>query len=203
MRVLLLSVALLAPAAALAQASEGIVLVVDAGRTRLNVARLTRTLAERIERPLLRMTDEAAREAPGRLTIAFSRPDRWVLRYECHGAVAWVSDRIAEARRMQPRLVSLAIDLVARVDGSSRVESARRWESGDVILALQNEIVDPFAGEPLPPPPEDPIPVLWSEVVDPFRDEPRPRRQRPTPTDLYSEVLDPWSTEAPQGRRPR
>jgi hypothetical protein len=104
---------------------------------------------------------------------------------------------------MQPRLVSLAIDLVARVDGSSRVESARRWESGDVILALQNEIVDPFAGEPLPPPPEDPIPVLWSEVVDPFRDEPRPRRQRPTPTDLYSEVLDPWSTEAPQGRRPR
>lgn len=184
---------LLAASSAAAQgaAERAVVLVVDAGAARINVDQLGRAIQTAIERPVVRMTDERAQQAEGRLTIAFSNPNRWVLRYESRGQVAWVSDRIARPGDLRDRLASLTQDLVARVDRGS--SAAPRHERGswseDVILALQNEIVDPFENDP-PRVRARPISVLWSEVVDPFRDAPRVRVG-----EVWSEVLDPWASE--------
>src|SRR5690606_41328091 len=78
-----------------AQTQDVVVLVLDAGSVRVNADAVGRAIAAAIERPVVRMTDERAQSATARLTIAFSSPDRWVLRYEAHGQVDWVCDRIA------------------------------------------------------------------------------------------------------------
>lgn len=170
-----------------AQANEPVVvLVVDAGTMRVNVDSLSRAISSAIARPVVRMTDERAPSATGRLTIAFSTPNRWVLRYEANGQVAWVSDRITRPGALRGRLAELSHDLVSRVETTGRRSD---WNE-DVILALQNEIVDPFAGAPEPPR-SRPVTVLWSEVIDPFREAP----PRARVSEVYSEVLDPWASE--------
>jgi len=170
-----------------AQTQDVVVLVLDAGSVRVNADAVGRAIAAAIERPVVRMTDERAQSATARLTIAFSSPDRWVLRYEAQGQVAWVSDRIARPETLRARLAELSQGLVERIKGSPATRHREAW-SEDVVLALQSEIVDPFADQP-PLPRSRPITVLWSEIVDPFRGDP-PRAQR---RKVWSEVLDPWA----------
>lgn len=178
-----------------AQARGLLVLVVDPGPTRVNVESLGRAIETATTRTVVRLTDDRAPGAAGRLTIAFSNPDRWVLRYEANGQVGWVSDRIARPNTLRDRLAELSRDLVGRVEGGSEARRRQAWDD-DVILALQNEIVDPFEDDP-PHPRARPVTLLWSEVVDPFTD----RAPRAEAGEVWSEVLDPWAMPQPVRRR--
>lgn len=181
-----LALATVAPATAQAQdEARLLVVVVDPGPVSLNQSRLHQAIRAATTRTVIRMTDERAPNADGRLTIAYSRPDRWVLRYEAHGQVAWTSDRIRSSRALRGRLAELSQSVVQRVDASTPV-SRDTWND-DLILALQNEILDPF--QDLPESTYQPVTVLWSEVVDPFVDGP----SRAEPGRVWSEVLDPWA----------
>jgi hypothetical protein len=183
--------ALATPSLAAAQSGESLlVLVVDPGPTRVNMARLRRAIGGAVDRTVVRMTDERAQSARGRLSIAFSQPDRWVLRYEAGGQVAWVSDRIRSPARLRERLAQLSRNVVDRVESSSEARRRRAWDE-DVILALQNEIVDPFADDPPQRSEREPVTVLWSEVVDPFVD----RTPRADVREVWTEVIDPWASE--------
>lgn len=177
-----------------------VVLIVDPGETQMNQARLRSAIERTTRRSMIRMTDERAPTAHGRLTIAFSRPNRWVLRYEAGGQIAWVSDRIVRPGQLRGRLAELSRGLVNIVDGETRGSSggspppqprqrADTWDEA-LILALQDEIVDPFESDP--PLRRRPVAVLWSEVVDPFFDHPATRA---TVGAMWSEVLDPWAAE--------
>lgn len=179
---------------AAAQDSRVLVLIVDPGSVRMNVESLGQAIQGALERPVVRMTDERAPSARGRLSIAFSSPNRWVLRYEAEGQVAWVSDQITRPGALRSRLVELSRNLVSQVEGSGEAERHHAWTE-DVILALQDEILDPFADSP-PAPRARPISVLWSEVVDPFHDDP----PRAAVREVWSEVLDPWAAEARRRR---
>ncbi|HEY8431807.1 MAG TPA: hypothetical protein VIL20_25685, partial [Sandaracinaceae bacterium] len=130
--------------AARAQSDRAVVLVVDGGAMRVNVDALSRAIASAIDRPVVRITDERARSASGRLTIAYSNPHRWVLHYEANGQVAWVTDRITRPGALRRRLAELSSELIDRVESVAR---PGRW-SEEVVLALHDEIVDPFEGEP-------------------------------------------------------
>jgi len=176
-----------------AQADDVVVLVLDAGSTRVNTDSVGRAIAGAIDRPVVRMTDERAQAADARLTIAFTSPDRWVLRYESRGQVGWVSDRIPPSA-LRARLAQLSAELVTRVESSPAARRREAW-SEDVILALRDEIVDPFETDPRPPR-SRPISVLWSEVVDPFSSDPPRAHVR----EVWSEVLDPWATPVRRGR---
>ncbi len=180
--------------AAPASAQDGVlVVVVDPGETQVNQAALIRAIGRSVERTAIRMTDERAPSATGRLTIAFSRPNRWVLRYESRGQVAWISDRVSRPHELRSRLAALSRQVVERVDGPAQPRGRGSWD--DVIIALRDEIVDPFAEDP-PMPDRQPVSVLWSEVVDPFADGPgRAARE------VWTEVLDPWSSEVRRARR--
>lgn len=179
---------------AAAQNDRVLVLVVDPGSIRINIESLGHAIEGALSRPVVRMTDERAPRAAGRLSIAFSSPNRWVLRYEAEGQVAWVSDRITHPGSLRSRLVELSRSLVSQVETSEGAERHHSW-SDDVILALQDEILDPFGDSPPAARPR-PISVLWSEVVDPFREDP-PRAQV---REVWSEVLDPWAVEARRRR---
>lgn len=173
--------------------SDLLVLVLDPGETRLDLARLQTAIERSTGRSVIRMTDERAPTARGRLTIAFSRPNRWVLRYEAGGQVAWVSDRITRSGELRERLATLSRDVVTVVDDRGRpaerpTERPGSWDD-DVIHALQDEIIDPFSNDP--PRQRRPVTVLWSEVVDPFTD----RGARAHVGEVWSEVLDPWAAE--------
>jgi len=189
--VAVLAGALTAPPLAAAQSDDVLlVLVVDPGLTRLNMSRLRRAIGIAVERTVVRMTDERAQRARARLSIAFSRPDRWVLRYESGGQVAWVSERVRRPGQLRQRLAELSRHLVSRVEGGSGGRRGRAWNE-DVIIALQNEIVDPFADDPPPREEREPVTLLWSEVVDPFVDStPRADVRR-----VWTEVIDPWAGE--------
>lgn len=193
-----LFVALALTAAGARAQPEPIVLIVDPGEARVNVAQLGTAISQAIGHPLVRMTDDAARTARGRLTIAFQGPDRWVLRYELAGAVAWISDRIRRPGELRTRLAAMSRDLVAQVAQSQspatrpaprpRTGNGNGWDTDAIIVALQNEIVDPFAGDP--PRASRPVTVLWSEVIDPFTDRP----PRASVAEVWSEVIDPWAS---------
>ena len=204
----------LAPSRARAQQNL-VVLMVDPGETQMNQARLQTAIERSTHRPIVRMTDDRAPSAHGRLTIAFSRPNRWVLRYEARGQVAWVSDRIARPGQLRDRLAELSRGLVNIIDGepaepasaaapatldrtprrrvrpgrSVRAETGDPWNN-DVILAMQDEIVDPFENEA--PRRSRPVAVLWSEVINPFAES---GATRASVGALWSEVLDPWASE--------
>ena len=171
------------PGRAAAQ-DPAVVITIEAGGVRLNEARLIRSLERATHRRLIRVTDEAARQAAGRLSLAHSRPDRWVIRYESGGQVGWVADRIRGSRGLRTRLVALAENVVAHVEAAHAApvasatsrRSGARWDV-DVIRLLREELLDPFEG--LPPAPgsrdSDPIAILWTEVLDPFAGEARVR----------------------------
>jgi hypothetical protein len=186
----------LAPIAHAQPARAVLVLVVDPGPTRVDVGSIGRAIEAATTRTVVRLTDDRAPGAAGRLTIAFSTPDRWVLRYEANGQVGWVSDRIARPAALRDRLAELSRELVGRVDGGAAARRRQAWDE-DVILALQNEIVDPFENDPPRSGRARPVSVLWSEVVDPFTD----RAPRAEAREVWSEVLDPWAMPAPVRRR--
>lgn len=177
-----------------AQEPEPVLLVIDAGSMAVNASSVGRAIAGAIDRPVVRMTDERARSASGRLTIAFSDPDRWVLHYESRGRADWTTERI-EPSAIRVRLAELSADLVSRVEASAAPagptpESTPTPEPSPMqsITVLRSEIIDPFEGEPRP---RLAVSLVWSEVVDPFGSEPR----RAVRT-LRSEVLDPWSASS-------
>ena len=188
MALVALSASLVLAPSASAQRRPLVVLVVDPGPVRVNIASLGHAIEGALERPVVRMTDDRAQSATGRLTIGFSSPNRWVLRYESEGQVGWVRDRIIRPGLLRRRLAELSRDLVQRVE-TAGAERPSDW-GDDVVIALRDEILDPF--DDTPPPQARPISVLWSEVVDPFRDEPPRAHVR----QVWSEVLDPWASEA-------
>jgi len=199
--VIALGVSGFGPSPAAAQ-DDLLVLIVDPGPTRLNQARLTSAIQRSTRREIIRMTDNRAPMAQGRLTIAFSRPNRWVLRYESGGQVAWIADRVERPGELRDRLAQLSQSVVSVIDGMVEARptpqaspSPRRSNWDDVILALQDEIVDPFAEDA--PRRGRPVTVLWSEVVDPFADNGR----RASVTEVWSEVLDPWAGDVRRRRR--
>ena len=192
-RLVIVALGLSAAAPTRAQTSGPMVVTVDPGPTRVNQRRLLEAVERTTEREVIRLTDERAPEASGRLTIAFSPPDRWVLRYEAHGQVGWTSDRIRDPRAIRDRLAELSRSVVQHVETSEPVRRRRAWDD-DLIVALQNELVDPFANEPRRE--YRPIPILWSEVVDPFAERP----PRADTRHVWSEVLDPWSSDPRQRR---
>ncbi len=184
-----------------------LVLVVEAGDSPLNQPRLVTAIASATRREVIRMTDERAPLARGRLSIAYQRPNRWVLRYEAGGQVAWITDRVDRPSELRGRLAALSASVVTVIDGAPRAAAepapearpgrpqgtSGAWDD-DIILALRDELVDPFAEEP--PPSRGRRALLWSEVVDPFASPSERNRTR----EVWSEVLDPW---APGIRRRR
>jgi hypothetical protein len=188
------SLAAVPSAQAQAQPERGssVLLVVDGVGDRLHPDALTRALARALRRPVLRMTDERASSAEGRLTVAYSAPNHWVLRYEARGQVAWLTDRIIRGS-LTSRLTELTAHLISRVEAASTTAPApatrgRGWDD-EMVLALANEIVDPFGGDGRVP--ARTASLVWSEVVDPFAGRP----SRVTVGEVSSEVLDPWSAE--------
>lgn len=203
----LLAAALLAPTVAAAQ-DDLLVLVVDAGETPINQRRLISAIEGATHRQVIRMTDERAPMARGRLSIAYQRPNRWVLRYEAGGQVAWIADRVDHASELRSRLAALSASVVTVIDGPPRPAPARdlqppsarpprqrrgSWDD-DIILALRDELVDPFAEEA--PTHRDRRALLWSEVVDPFASP----SSRGRGHEVWSEVLDPWAAEVRRRR---
>lgn len=207
---MLLGAVILGPSVAAAQ--DVLVLVVDAGDTPINQRRLVTAIENATHREVIRMTDERAPMARGRLSIAYQRPNRWVLRYEAGGQVAWIADRVDHPSELRGRLAALAASVVTVIDGAPREAPARdlqrpsttspdrpgarrrgSWDD-DIILALRDELVDPFAEEA--PTRRDRRALLWSEVVDPFATPSSRGRGR----EVWSEVLDPWASEVRRRR---
>ncbi|MCB9598363.1 MAG: hypothetical protein H6719_36955 [Sandaracinaceae bacterium] len=204
---LFLAIALGTSAAAAQE--ELLVLVVEAGETPINQARLVSAIGTATRREVIRMTDSRAPSARGRLSIAYQRPNRWVLQYEAGGQVAWVADHIERPSDLRPRLAALAASVVTVIDGAPHAvtaQSAQRptpaappprtrrprsqsWDE-DIILALRDELVDPFAQD-APSGRDRPVALLWSEVVDPFASP----SGRGATRQVWSEVLDPWAAE--------
>lgn len=199
---------LLGPSVAAAQ--DVLVLVIDAGETPLNQRRLITAIERATHREVIRMTDERAPMARGRLSIAYQRPNRWVLRYEAGGQVAWIADRVDHPSELRNRLAALAESVVTVIDGAPREAPARdlqrpsptpprtrrgAWDD-DIILALRDELVDPFSEEA--PAARERRALLWSEVVDPFA---TPSSRGRGGREVWSEVLDPWAGEVRRRRR--
>lgn len=161
--------------------SEPVVLVLDAGADWLDADAVGRVIASAIDRPIVRLTDARAPQASGQLSIAYTTPDQWVLRYESRGEVVWASERIARSESPEHRIAALTRSLLEEV--------ARRPDVGSGDYTLPTEILDPFADDPRPRPPSA-LDTRFSEVLDPFEENPRRVRQARS----WSEVLDPWDS---------
>jgi hypothetical protein len=186
---LALGLALALPCAALAQppttspapaASTGpIVLVFDAGGSRISAERVRRSLAATLHRSVLRMTDTGATAAPTTLTLAFQPPHDWVLDVTRDGRRA--TRRVTLRAATIASLTRLAATLVSELDPAPPAPTTRR---GDWIALIGDEIIDPFSGQP---------PAVYrrrsrgfeGELVDPFSTTGRQRG--------YDDVIDPWS----------
>lgn len=162
-----------------------IVLVVDGAAGRLSVTRLRRTLEAVLGRAIVRPTDASAAGAPSTLTIAFSRPRRWVVRFD--EGTAHPSRSLDVSGPALETLVGLAVLVVgearAAEPASPRGEAAPAPASGTPSVRLVGEIIDPFAGIPVS---RIAIAVV-GELIDPFARGPAGVRVITSP-----EVLDPW-----------
>lgn len=161
-----------------------IILVVDGASGRLSVTRLRRTLEAVLARPVVRPADERAATAGATLTIAFSAPHRWVVRFDEGGAHPTRSmDVRGPALEM---LVGLAVDAVgeARTSGAAEPTPVAPPSSASAAIArMGSEILDPFVGVPVS---RVTIAVL-GELIDPFSHSGGALRVIGSP-----EVLDPW-----------
>jgi hypothetical protein len=168
-----------------------IVLVIDAGTARISAARIQRALATALARDVVRITDDAATRAAGTLTIAFSAPNRWVVRYESGGTAVTITQRVTRPGTLTATLTRAATDAITQLEAAPREapppRAERRRSRDPYIITLADEIIDPFDG--LPPPTHRAIHV-FSEVIDPF--EPAHRRD----WTIWTEVLDPWVPQA-------
>lgn len=179
--------ALLLPSAAAAQddaggpRGEAIVLLVDGASGRLSITRLQRALEAVLGRPIVRPADAGAELASATLTIAFSRPHRWLVRFDEGGAHP---TRTLDVRGPAlETLVGLAVDAVGEARAGAAAASTTTTSSPPAFLHLTGEILDPFAGMPVS---RIAIAVV-GELIDPFAHVAGGVRVITSP-----EVLDPW-----------
>ena len=121
----------------------------------------------------------------GRITIAFSPPDRWVIdfvRGDAHTARTIVLRSSTVAR-----LARVATTIVADTEPTTPAPARGSASSnrGEWIALIGDEILDPFAGQPILPRSRRSL-ALVQELVDPFG--PGVGRHRG-----YDDVIDPWS----------
>ncbi len=160
-----------------------LVFVYDGGGARVSGDRVRRALSAGLHRAVLRLTDEGANTATGRLTVAFSPPDRWVIdfvRGEVHTTrrVVLRSSTVASLSRVAMAIVSDA-EPTPIPPGATPVAHRGEW-----IALIGDEILDPFAGQPAMPRRRQL--AMLQELVDPFSGSPATRRS-------YDDVIDPWS----------
>jgi hypothetical protein len=172
------------PSVALAQTEDEmgapIVLVVDGAGTRLSVTRLSRTLEAVLSRPILRPADDGAADANATLTIAFSRPQHWVVRFDEGGShPTRTMDVRGPALEM---IVGMAIDTVREAERAS-APTPPPTTVAEATTRLTGEILDPFVGVPIS---RITIAVV-GELIDPFAHLGGGVRVIGSP-----EVLDPW-----------
>lgn len=161
-----------------------IVLVIDGAAGRLSVPRLRRALEAVLGRPVVRPADERAGGAPATLTIAFSPPHRWLVRFDESGAHP---TRTLDVRGPAlETLVGLAIDAAAAARAAVAPAASVAPSSPpapSTIVHLTGEILDPFVGMPVS---RIAIAVV-GELIDPFAHLGGGVRVITSP-----EVLDPW-----------
>lgn len=180
---LLVSVASSASAQASPPSSPpGLVFVYDGGSAHVSGDRVRRALSAGLHRPVLRLTDEGANDANGRLTVAFSPPDRWVIdfvRGDVHTTrtVSLRSSTVTNLTRVAMAIIADA----EPVEPPRPTPGARR---GEWIALIGDEILDPFAGQPIAQ--RRRSMALLQELVDPFSPTGATRRG-------YDDVIDPWS----------
>jgi len=185
---MLLSAMLLSSAAAAQDDVAGprgaaIVLVVDGAAGRLSITRLQRALEAVLGRPIVRPADAGAESASATLTIAFSRPHRWLVRFDEGGAHP---TRTLDVRGPAlETLVGLAVDAVGEARAGAAAGSAGSVATAPPpgFLHLTGEILDPFVGMPIS---RIAIAVV-GELIDPFAHLGGGVRVITSP-----EVLDPW-----------
>jgi len=176
---------LLASSMSSAQAPRpSLVFVYDGGGAHISGDRLRRALAASLQRPVLRLTDEGADGAAGRITIAFSPPDRWVIdfvRGDAHTTrtIALRSSSVARLARVATTIVA---DMEPTTPAPAHGSSANR---GEWIALISDEILDPFTSQPVVGRSRRSL-ALVQELVDPFGVVAARRR-------TYDDVIDPWS----------
>lgn len=182
---LVLGLLLTLPCAARAQtppppSPTPVVLVFDAGGSRISADRMRRSLAATLHRTVLRMTDSGATAATTTLTLAFQPPHDWVLDVTREGRRA--TRRVTLRSATIASLSHLAATLLGELDPLPPPPTTSR--RGDWIALIGDEIIDPFSGQP---------PAVYrrrsrgfdGELVDPFSTTARQRG--------YDDVIDPWS----------
>lgn len=172
-----------APAPAAPTRPTSLVFVYDGGGAHVSGERVRRALAVGLHRPVLRLTDEGADAVVGRLTVAFSPPDRWVVdfvRGDVHTTrtVVLRSSTVASLTRVAMAIVADAEPPVAAVRTAAGPRRAE-W-----IALIGDEILDPFAGQPVAS--RRRSVALLQELVDPFGGPSSAHRG-------YDDVIDPWS----------
>lgn len=175
------------PAAPTAEGRTALVLVVDAGRARVNPDRLLRTVEGTLGRAVVRITDARASAAVGTLTFAHESRGRWLVRFDTTGGSASTIAEITRPGIYDVTLAQAARRVVAEIETqpapTPSPPSAQAPRSTDFhYVGWADEILDPFSGVPAPPRREL---AIASEVLDPFA----PVAARRV---TFSEVLDPW-----------
>lgn len=155
--------------------------VYDGGGAHVSGDRLRRSLAANLHRPMLRLTDEGVESAVGRLTIAFSPPDRWVIDFV--RGDAHTTRTIVLRTSTVGRLTRVAMTIVADLEPPASTARTPSAERGEWIALIGDEILDPFQAAP---PRSRRSLALVQELVDPFNSTPGGHR-------AYDDVIDPWS----------
>ena len=171
-------------ASAQATTAPSLAFVYDGGGAHVSGDRLRRSLAANLHRPLLRLTDAGADSAVGRLTIAFSPPDRWVIDYV--RGDAHTTRTIVLRNSTVGRLTRVAMTIIADLEPApaSAVRASPTAQRSEWIALIGDEILDPFVGQPVTRTRRSL--ALVQELVDPFVASPAGRRS-------YDDVIDPWS----------
>lgn len=173
-----------APAAVAAQSRKPVVLVLDVGRVRLRGERLQGVLSTRLERDVVRVTDERAHDAAGTLTIAHDAGRHWLLQYQSRGRVETAEARVAQAGALMVVLAELAANLVDRLETGGNESGRSTTTNRDQFYTIwADEILDPYAGLPVR---AVVAPVVVADLLDPFTVTTAGRVR-------FTEVLDPWA----------
>jgi hypothetical protein len=185
----LMSIAAVSVSTASAQATApasppSLAFVYDGSGAHVSGDRLRRSLSANLHRPLLRLSDPGADAAVGRLTIAFSPPDRWVIDYV--RGDAHTTRTIVLRNSTVARLTRVAMTIMADLEPApvSAIRASPTAQRSEWIALIGDEILDPFVGQPITRTRRSL--ALVQELVDPFVAAPAGRRS-------YDDVIDPWS----------
>jgi hypothetical protein len=161
-----------------------LVFVYDGGGARVSGDRVRRALAALLARPVLRLTDEGAATAVGRLTIAYSPPDHWVIDF-VRGDVH-TTRTISLRTSTVSALARVAATVVNDVDpAAAPVRAAPAAQRSEWIALIGDEILDPFVGQPTTR--RRHALGVRGELVDPFG------HGAGSSWRGYDDVIDPWS----------